>query len=108
MTLLNEFEINSIARRLGFTKVLKWRLENFEEIIGYLGDHLKLTIEVEKDETTEAERDGMRSELQLFVKCMPRFDQWKAEFLQEARFFYKEYVMLSELFEHFENGEGKH
>lgn len=100
MELLNETEINSIVKQFGLTKILKWRLEDFEDqMIGYLGDHLKLRI--------EAEKDGVKSELQLFVKCMPRFDKWKSEFLQESRFFYKEYVMLSRLFEDFHNGEGK-
>lgn len=100
MQLLNETELNLIMTRLEYSKIRKWHLEDFEDkMIGYLGDHLKLII--------EAEKDGVKREFQLFVKCMPRFDKWKCEYLQELKFFDKEYVMLSKLFQHFRNGESK-
>ncbi|KAJ8722061.1 hypothetical protein PYW08_004463 [Mythimna loreyi] len=74
-------------------------MEDFaDKIIGYFGDHMKLII--------EGEMNGVRSSLNLFVKCMPRFDKFKAEYLKEVGFFNKEYVMLNTLFNEFENGTG--
>lgn len=99
MELLSQDEIHFIAKQCGFTKVVNWNMEDFsDKIIGYLGDHLKLIMEVEAN--------GIRSTLNLFVKCMPRFDEWKAEYLKELGFFRKEYAMLSTLFNEFENGTG--
>lgn len=99
MELLTEEEIISIAKNRGFNKVLKWRLEDFpDKVLGYLGDHIKLFLDVEQN--------GTSSTLNLFVKCLPRFDEWKAEYIKELGFFNKEYVMLSQLFNHFENGTG--
>ncbi|CAH0585755.1 unnamed protein product [Chrysodeixis includens] len=99
MELLTEKEINYIAKKCGFTKVLDCVTEEFpDKVLGYLGDHLKLIIEVESN--------GIRSKLNLFVKCMPRYDKWKAEYLMDIKFFKKEYVMLSTLFNEFENHKG--
>ncbi|CAB3221912.1 unnamed protein product [Arctia plantaginis] len=52
------------------------------------------------------ESNGIKSEVMLFVKCMPRFDKWKAEYLNEVLFFKKEYIMLTKLFKEFEDPEG--
>lgn len=100
MELLKSEEVSFIAKQCGFSKVLSWSLEEFENrAIGNLGDHLNLTIEVESS--------GTKSQLKLFVKCMPRFNQWKAEYIKQLMFFKKEYIMLSKLFNEFENREGK-
>ncbi|KAJ0176651.1 hypothetical protein K1T71_007830 [Dendrolimus kikuchii] len=61
--------------------------------MGYLGDHLKLIIEVEKND--------VKSRLQLFVKCLPRSDHWKAAYIKQMNFFKKEHMMLSGLFKEF-------
>lgn len=99
MELLSQDEINFIVKQCGFAKVLSCKMEDFaDKIIGYLGDHMKLIMEVETN--------GISSTLNLFVKCMPRFDKWKAEYLKELGFFNKEFVMLSTLFNEFENGTG--
>ncbi|KAJ8722059.1 hypothetical protein PYW08_004461 [Mythimna loreyi] len=99
MELLSQDEINLIVKKCGFTNVLSWKLEDFpDKVIGYLGDHMKLIIQVELH--------GISSSLNLFLKCMPRFDKWKSEYLKELGFFNKEYVMLSGLFNEFENGTG--
>ncbi|XP_026761882.2 uncharacterized protein LOC113520677 [Galleria mellonella] len=98
MDLLTNNEINIITIRCGYCKVLDWFLEDFSnKIMGYLGDHLKLRIQVEKE--------GIKSELRLFVKCMPR-DPWKSNYIKELTFFKKEYAMLSQLFLNFENQPG--
>lgn len=100
MNLLTEEEIKSIAKKRGFNKVLKWRWEEFsDKAIGHLGDHIKLFLDVEGN--------GTSLTLNMFVKCMPRSDEWKAEYIKELGFFNKEYVMLSQLFNNFENGTGK-
>ncbi|XP_075977878.1 uncharacterized protein LOC142977689 [Anticarsia gemmatalis] len=101
MELLNEHEIYLIAKQCGISNVINWTFEEFEDkIIGYLGDHLHLII--------QAESNGIISKTKLFVKCMPRFDKWKAEYLNELNFFKKEYIMLSTLFTEFQNFEGLH
>ncbi|XP_075977938.1 uncharacterized protein LOC142977740 [Anticarsia gemmatalis] len=99
MDLLNQDEILLIAKQCGFSNVVKWTYEEFEDkTLGYLGDHLNLIIHVESN--------GINSELRLFVKCMPRFDHWKAEYLKELNFFKKEYIMLNALFNEFGASEG--
>lgn len=100
MELLTRKEINYIAKQCGFTKVLDCVTEEFpDKVLGYLGDHLKLIIEVESN--------GTKTKLNLFVKCMPRYDKWKAKYLTDLKFFKKEYVMLSSLFNEFENHKGE-
>lgn len=100
MELLTPAEILFITKKCGFSRVLKWTFQEIaDKVIGYLGDHLNLII--------EAESNGSKSEVVLFVKCMPRFDKWKAEYLNEVLFFKKEYVMLTQLFKEFDNPEGK-
>ncbi|KAI5644284.1 ecdysteroid kinase domain-containing protein [Phthorimaea operculella] len=101
MELLNQEEICSIVKPLGSPKVLNWSIENYsDELIGYLGEHLRLNIEI---------GDGKgKSKIKLFVKCMPRFDEWKAQYLKELSFFKKEYIMLSDLFQHFQNSDESH
>ncbi|XP_049873874.1 uncharacterized protein LOC126372240 [Pectinophora gossypiella] len=99
MELLNQEEIHSIVKPLGSPKVLNWSIENYsDKLIGYLGDHLRLKIEIEFE--------GFKSELKLFVKCMPRFNEWKANYLKELTFFKKEYIMLSSLFKQFDSKQG--
>ncbi|XP_030040917.1 uncharacterized protein LOC115456143 [Manduca sexta] len=99
MDLLNDNEIALIAKQCGCSEVKSWHLEDFsDKIVGYLADHLKLTIEVELK--------GETKQLKYFVKCMPRFDKLKAQYLKELKFFKKEYVMLSSLFKEFGNSEG--
>ncbi|CAK1580237.1 unnamed protein product [Parnassius mnemosyne] len=99
MDLLNENEIRCISRHYGSSIVVKWKLEDIsDKLMGYLGEHLRLIITLYVE--------GVETELKLFVKCMPRNNQWKAEYLKESTFFRKEYVMLSQLFKHFQDGEG--
>ncbi|XP_075978140.1 uncharacterized protein LOC142977895 [Anticarsia gemmatalis] len=101
MELLNENEISLVAKQCGFTNVLKWSIEKFEDkTIGNLGEHLNLII--------IAESNGKTSEIKLFVKCMPRFNKWKTEYINELKFFKKEYTMLGKLFPEFENLNGTH
>lgn len=81
-------------------KILNWSLANYaDHLIGYLGDHLKLTVEIEMNND--------KQELRYFVKCIPRFDSWKNEYLKKLRFFDKEFRMLSSLFTHFNHANGK-
>ncbi|XP_013186920.1 uncharacterized protein LOC106132131 [Amyelois transitella] len=99
MELLTNVEIASIAKQCGYRSVIDWSLEDLsDKVIGYLGDHLKLNIVVLFE--------GNQLDLKLFVKCMPRFDKWKAEYLKELSFFKKEFVMLSELFKEFPDKMG--
>lgn len=102
MELVNEDEIKSVLKYFGpKVEPLKWYFEEFQDkMIGYLGDHLKLIIEVDNL--------GVRENLRFFVKCMPRNDEWKAEYLKELKFFKKEYIMLSSLFKQFQYDEGKY
>lgn len=100
MELVSEDEIKTLLKNnFGNAKLVKWNFREFDEkYIGYLGDHIKLILQVENHETKE---------IPLFVKCMPRNDKWKSEYLKEMRFFKKEYVMLSSLFKDFTGEEGK-
>lgn len=101
MELVNKNEIKVVLSNLGHKEIpSKWYFEEFQDkLIGYLGDHLKLVVEVEIL--------GVREKVRCFVKCMPRNDEWKAKYLKELKFFKKEYVMLSSLFHQFEEYEGK-
>ncbi|XP_028171269.1 uncharacterized protein LOC114360695 [Ostrinia furnacalis] len=100
MELLSEKEINHIIQQLGYTKALQWSVNNFtDHLIGYLGEHLTLTVEVESGAT--------KIVLKFFIKCIPRFDVYLAEYLKETSFFNKEYVMLSSLFKHYNKGSQK-
>jgi hypothetical protein len=94
MELLNNDEIYRIIKPLGFSKVLKWSIKEYsDEIVGYLGEHLTLVVDVEI------------KTLKFFVKCMPRWDKLKAEYLKELTFFKKEYMMMSKLFRNFKQGK---
>lgn len=98
MELLSKDEINQVIKQLGFAKALKWSLNNFSDsLIGYLGEHLKLTVDVESGSS--------KIELKFFVKCVPRFDVYLAEYLKETAFFKKEYAMLNSLFKLFREGK---
>lgn len=100
MEVLKEEEIKLVIQQYGLSKVLAWSIENYaDELIGYLGDHLRLKI--------KAEAEGFQKDIKLFVKCMPRFDKWLLDYLKESSFFKKEYVMLSDLFKQFGGDEGK-
>lgn len=100
MELLNQEEISCIVKECGFEKVCKWQIENYaDKLIGYLGDHLRLKMEVESE--------GIKTNLNLFVKCMPRFDKWKSDYLKESNFFKKEFVMLNQLFKEFSDDDGE-
>lgn len=93
------FIVNSSKNNSNY-KILNWSLANYaDRLIGYLGDHLKLTVEIEDK--------NAKQELRYFVKCMPRFDHWKREYLKELLFFQKEFRMLSCLFSQFNHGDGK-
>lgn len=103
MEVLNQYEIyiivNSSKNNSNY-KILNWSLANYaDHLIGYLGEHLKLTVEIEEN--------NAKQELRYFVKCMPRFDHWKIEYLKKVPFFEKEFRMLSSLFTHFNQAEGK-
>lgn len=98
MELLSQEEIIDIAKQCGYSELLNWTFEEFEDkVIGYLGDYLNLILEVESK--------GIKSKITLFIKCLPRYDQLKAEYLKET-FFKKEFIMLSTLFTEFHNPEG--
>lgn len=102
MEVLNQDEINIIVNSSMNSdfKILNWSLANYaDHLIGYLGEHLKLTVEIENNNDTQ--------ELRYFVKCMPRFNNWKAQYLKKMPFFDKEFRMLSSLFTHFRHAEGK-
>lgn len=101
MELVNKDEIKVVIKNLvNNVTPVKWYFEEFQDkLIGYLGDHLKLVIEVDNL--------GVREQLRFFVKCMPRNDEWKSKYLEELRFFKKEHVMLSSLFQLFQHDEGK-
>ncbi|XP_068633400.1 uncharacterized protein [Battus philenor] len=98
MDLLNLSEIQTIVNQYEFSKVVAWNIEDYsDKLVGYLGDHLRLRIRLN--------RDGIDKELKLFIKCMPRNNKWKAQYIEELTFFRKEYVMLSKLFKNFQDGE---
>ncbi|XP_026327651.1 uncharacterized protein LOC113235945 [Hyposmocoma kahamanoa] len=80
-------------------KILNWSLVNYaDHLIGYLGDHLKLTVEIEEN--------NAKQELQYFVKCTPLYDSWKIEYMKKVPFFEKEFRMLSSLFTQFNQAGG--
>ncbi|XP_072948823.1 uncharacterized protein [Epargyreus clarus] len=102
MELLYQSEIESIVKKCGCTNIddMKWNISDYSnELIGYLGEHLNLTVKVISK--------GVIKELHLFLKCIPRFNKWKAEYLRETTFFLKEYAMLSGLFQHFQDNQGE-
>ncbi|CAG4982995.1 unnamed protein product [Parnassius apollo] len=99
MDLLNENERRCILNHYGASIVIEWKLEDFSNnLMGAFGEHLRLIIILDVE--------GVETELKLFLKCMPRNNQRKAEYIKELTFFRKEYVMLNQLFKHFQDGEG--
>lgn len=103
MEFFNENDITSILNQCGIWKVnnLSWTVNDYsDKLVGYLGEHLSLTVYFE----TENNQRNMK----FFIKCIPRFDEWKANYLRETMFFNKEYVMLSSLFKNFQDAVGKY
>ncbi|XP_050351287.1 WD repeat-containing protein 75-like [Nymphalis io] len=77
-----------------FVNILSWSIEEYsDQLVGYLGEHLSLTVRIEDK--------GDIREMIFFIKCIPRHDEWMANYLRETNFFNKEYVMLSSLFQMF-------
>ncbi|XP_038210039.1 uncharacterized protein LOC119830922 [Zerene cesonia] len=100
MELLKEYEVKFILEKCGYSNIdsFQFVLQNYsEELVGYLGEHLKLIIDV---------KAKVESRVILFVKCIPRFDEYKAQYLRETTFFKKEFVLLSSLFNQFVKYEG--
>ncbi|XP_047991481.1 uncharacterized protein LOC125230385 [Leguminivora glycinivorella] len=98
MKLINHEEVNTLIKQYGKYKVLDFTISKYSDnLIGYLGEHLKLTVTVEAN--------GVQSDYKFFVKCMPK-EQWLADFLTKSNFFLKEYVMLSDLFVKFDQYGG--
>lgn len=94
MELLSKEDICYIVKQLGYKEASSWSVKKYSnELIGYLGEHLTLTVEVESGTV-----------LQFFVKCLPRFDEWKIKYLRETTFFEKEHAMLNSLFKDFGQG----
>ncbi|CAH0751430.1 unnamed protein product [Diatraea saccharalis] len=101
MDLLTKNEVENIIKQLGYRNVISWSVTEFSDmLIGYLGEHLTLLIDVLIDDVTT-------KKLKCFIKCMPRFDEWKSRYIKELTFFQKEYVMLNDLFKRFEQGTDK-
>ncbi|XP_050682152.1 uncharacterized protein LOC126977408 [Leptidea sinapis] len=101
MELLNETEIKKVVKQWYCEKYdsLEYNIENYsDEIVGHLGEHLSLKINVYCNNTCY--------KYSLFVKCIPRFDHFKAEYLRETKFFAKEFTLLNSLFTLFKEYEG--
>ncbi|CAH2096234.1 unnamed protein product [Euphydryas editha] len=101
MEFFNENDITLILNQCGISKFnhLNWTVKDYsDELVGYLGEHLSLTVYFETENDTRA--------MNFFIKCIPRFDEWKANYLREMMFFNKEYVMLSSLFKKFQDPDG--
>ncbi|XP_011549742.3 uncharacterized protein LOC105381660 [Plutella xylostella] len=97
--MFSEEEIKVIAQKHGDFHVIDWKVVKINEpLIGYLAEHLKLIITVESNRNV--------SELNCFVKCVPRFDRDKAQYIVENGFFKKEYTMLNTLFKEVGGEEG--
>ncbi|CAH2232830.1 jg16599 [Pararge aegeria aegeria] len=95
MELFSEDDINFILEQCTKSKSLNWHITEYSNtLVGYLGEHLSLIVD------TDIGRNF------FFVKCVPRFDQWKANYLRETSFFDKEYIMLSTLFKKFRDNDG--
>ncbi|XP_047504234.1 uncharacterized protein LOC125049149 [Pieris napi] len=97
MSLFNNDEVKIIAEKCGFKNydTLQYEIQNYsEELVGYLGEYLRLFLKVNSHDRV------------LFVKCVPRYDEYKAEYLRKTGFFRKEYVLLSSLFTQFIKREG--
>ncbi|CAG9561568.1 unnamed protein product [Danaus chrysippus] len=61
-------------------------------LIGFLGDHLKVTLRVKRNETLE--------KIQLFIKTVPMYNKPKADFITENCFYEKEaliYKIIDEM-----------
>ncbi|CAH0398371.1 unnamed protein product [Chilo suppressalis] len=101
MELLTNNEVEEVIKQLGYTKSFNWTLSEFSEtLVGYLSEHLTLTVEV-LTAKFKTER------IKFFIKCLPRFDEWKTRYIKELSFFQKEYVMLNDLFRKIEQGTFK-
>ncbi|XP_045772780.1 uncharacterized protein LOC123872504 [Maniola jurtina] len=97
MELLSDEDIKSILEQCGTPKInlLNWYIREYSNsLVGYLGEHLSLVVDTES---------GSRK---FFIKCVPRFDKWKANYLRKTSFFNKEYIMLSKLFKKFRDNKG--
>ncbi|XP_046965566.1 uncharacterized protein LOC124534002 [Vanessa cardui] len=101
MDLLNLNDITSIIKQSNLSEVniLSWNIEDYsDQLVGYLGEHLSLTVRIEYK--------GDIKEVIYFIKCIPRLDEWKANYLRETKFFNKEYAMLNSLFKMFRESDG--
>ncbi|CAG9561976.1 unnamed protein product [Danaus chrysippus] len=101
MDFLNENDIKTILRNNGYPEVsnMNWLITDYSNnLVGYLGEHLSLKISFELN--------GALKNIKYFVKCLPRFEKWKADFLKDLIFFDKEYVMLGDLFKKFPEHDG--
>ncbi|CAK1551053.1 unnamed protein product [Leptosia nina] len=100
MPLLSQDELKELAAKCGLDRdTVQHDLRKYSsELVGYLGEHLRLHLKVTKR--------GEEKQVVLFVKCMPRFDVYKAQYLRDNGFFRKEFVLLSSLFSQFPEREG--
>ncbi|XP_023936065.2 uncharacterized protein LOC112044447 [Bicyclus anynana] len=97
MELLSETDIQTIHKKCSLSKknIQKWYITDYSDnLVGYLGEHLSLFFE------TESERR------KFFIKCVPRFNSFRANYVRETAFFNKEYIMLSKLFQNFRDNDG--
>lgn len=102
MALFSGDDVEFIAAKCGLKSyaTLQYEIENYsEKLVGYLGEHLRMFIKVNSC--------GRIYEKVLFVKCMPRSDEYKATYLKKTGFFQKEYALLSSLFTQFMKREGE-
>lgn len=102
MEFLTENDIKTILKNSGYPAVnnMNWLITNYSNsLVGYLGEHLSLTVSFDLN--------GAFKKIKFFVKCLPRFEKWKADFLKDLIFFDKEYTMLADLFEKFSELDGE-
>lgn len=98
MALLSKNNVKSILEKCGITNanILNWCITDYSNsLVGYLGEHLSLIVNTESEKRI------------FFIKCVPRFDEWTANYLRKTSFFAKEYVMLSKLFPKFRENKGE-
>lgn len=98
MALLSESNIKTILEKCGLTNanISNWCITDYSNsLVGYLGEHLSLIVDIGSEKRI------------FFIKCVPRFDEWTANYLRKTSFFAKEYVMLSKLFTKFRDNKGK-
>lgn len=89
---LSKSEIEKIVRkasRCGNVKIVEFKLENFGNYLGFLGEYFRLKI--------EAEVENVPNEFNFFVKTLPLRDLKQRNMLVETGIFRKEVKLYENL-----------